>query len=377
MNNKDNKALKPIIRWHGGKEKELPHIYDNIPEYERYFEPFVGGGSVFMALDAKEHYINDFSEELMDLYQAIADNDADFFAYTELIEDSWEKAKALCDNNPYLKEMYYHYERGEVGKSELEARMNTFCDHIQNGIHGIMDTALMASPGRLMENVKKSLYKKIIRTCMLNEVRDLVTDSGVSDNIETAVKGAVYTTYRELYNDRPTLMLNKSLCSALFLFIRNYCYSGMFRYNADGRFNVPYGGISYNKKTLRKKVGYYKSDAVRDHFANAHLYCMDFEKFLEQTAPTENDFIFLDPPYDSTFSTYSQNEFNRDDQKRLAEYLTGKCKAKWLMIIKKNDFIRGLYENKGLSITSFDKRYLVNFMGRNGGNVTHLVIKNY
>ena len=39
-----------------------------------------------------------------------------------------------------------------------------------------------------------------------------------------------------------------------------------------------------------------------------------------------NDFVFLDPPYDSEFSTYAKNEFDRGDQARLADYLIKECK---------------------------------------------------
>ena len=43
--------LEPIVKWPGGKEKELQHIVDNAPmHFETFYEPFVGGGSVFMAI---------------------------------------------------------------------------------------------------------------------------------------------------------------------------------------------------------------------------------------------------------------------------------------------------------------------------------------
>ena len=61
---------------------------------------------------------------------------------------------------------------------------------------------------------------------------------------------------------------------------------------------------------------------------------MDFETFLRTTQPGENDFVFLDPPYDSEFCTYAKNAFTRDDQRRLADFLINECKAKWMMIIK-------------------------------------------
>ena len=61
---------------------------------------------------------------------------------------------------------------------------------------------------------------------------------------------------------------------------------------------------------------------------------MDFETFLRTTQPGENDFVFLDPPYDSEFCTYAKNAFTRDDQRRLADFMINECKAKWMMIIK-------------------------------------------
>ena len=52
------------------------------------------------------------------------------------------------------------------------------------------------------------------------------------------------------------------------------------------------------------------------------------------------DFIFLDPPYDSEFSTYTKNKFTKDDQLRLSKYLIDHCSAKWMLIIKKTELIK-------------------------------------
>ena len=48
-----------------------------------------------------------------------------------------------------------------------------------------------------------------------------------------------------------------------------------------------------------------------------------------------------------------------------------------MMIIKNTDFIFELYNNKGLNIQTFDKKYLVSFMNRNDKDVIHLLITNY
>ena len=61
--------MNPIIKWAGGKEKELPYIKENLPSnIKRYIEPFVGGGAVYFYLNVKKSIINDKSEELINLY---------------------------------------------------------------------------------------------------------------------------------------------------------------------------------------------------------------------------------------------------------------------------------------------------------------------
>ena len=151
----------------------------------------------------------------------------------------------------------------------------------------------------------------------------------------------------------------------------------MFRYSNKGEFNVPYGGIAYNSKYMFKKIDYYKSELLQEHFRKTKIYNVDFEEFLQKSNPTQDDFVFLDPPYDSEFSTYAQNPFMKEDQQRLADYMLNKCKAKWMMIIKNTDFIYNLYNKKGINIRTFDKEYLVSFMNRNNKKVTHLLITNY
>lgn len=128
---------------------------------------------------------------------------------------------------------------------------------------------------------------------------------------------------------------------------------------------------------MAKKLNYYRSKPLLNHFKDAHFYNLDFEAFLREVHPSENDFVFLDPPYDSEFSTYAQNAFTKADQERLSNYMINECRAKWMMIIKNTEFIYGLYNKDGINIRTFDKEYLVSFMNRNDRKVTHLLITNY
>lgn len=176
---------------------------------------------------------------------------------------------------------------------------------------------------------------------------------------------------RALYNK------NQTQNSEYFYFIREYCYSSMFRYNSNGEFNVPYGGISYNRKNFQRKIDSIKSAELQKHFVNTDIYNLDFEDFLNKIKLTKNDFIFLDPPYDTDFSSYVNNSFDKADQERLANYLINNCPAKFMLVIKNTEFISNLYSNKGLYIDSFDKTYMVSFKGRNNRNCEHLIITNY
>ena len=73
----------PFVKWAGGKRQLLPEINKNLPkellnnEIEKYVEPFVGGGAVLFDLvqkfQFKEIIINDYNEDLINLYKHIRD----------------------------------------------------------------------------------------------------------------------------------------------------------------------------------------------------------------------------------------------------------------------------------------------------------------
>ena len=306
-------TLQPIIKWAGGKEKELKYILPNLPYFENFFEPFVGGGSVFTAIKAKRYFVNDLSDELIALYTNISNNDQKFYIYTEAINNSWINAKNFFDENNYLIELYLEYRNNIITKTELKENIKHFCINKKEQIVNILDTKLQFLPSILVEEMKKNLFRKLSRMRDLELEKGLLPDKDIRDNIETAIKSALYMNFRYLYNDKNIKQNSDKLYCALFLFIRNYSYSGMFRYNDSGEFNVPYGGIAYNSKLMDKKLNYYKSIALRKHFDNTSIYNLDFEEFLKRAKPTKNDFVFLDPPYDSEFSTYAQNEFTKID----------------------------------------------------------------
>jgi len=66
-------ALKPIVKWSGGKKDEIKLFQKHIPEYETYLEPFIGGGGLYFHLCPKKAVIADVHKELIAMYQSIKD----------------------------------------------------------------------------------------------------------------------------------------------------------------------------------------------------------------------------------------------------------------------------------------------------------------
>lgn len=69
----ENKKLQPIVKWVGGKRSLLDKILPIIREtyYETYFEPFLGGGAIFLALAPQKAIVNDYNDELMNVYHQV------------------------------------------------------------------------------------------------------------------------------------------------------------------------------------------------------------------------------------------------------------------------------------------------------------------
>ena len=67
--------MNPLIKWPGGKSGEIQKIRQYIPEYDRYVEPFFGGGALFFHLRPRAAAINDISGSLMEYYTLIQQQD--------------------------------------------------------------------------------------------------------------------------------------------------------------------------------------------------------------------------------------------------------------------------------------------------------------
>ena len=64
--------MKPMIKYSGGKSREICCFEQYIPKcYDRYIEPFVGGGGLFFYLEPSNAIINDVNSRVYSFYQVM------------------------------------------------------------------------------------------------------------------------------------------------------------------------------------------------------------------------------------------------------------------------------------------------------------------
>ena len=369
--------MKPFIKWPGGKTDELKMILERTPsQIANYYEPFVGGGAVYFGMGNCDHYfINDKSGELINLYCDIKSRNPIFFHTIREIDRCWLLLEQITNNHiGELQTLYKAFSMDEISeayiKNEIELLIKTNADEF----NGMLCEEFTIDERHFLDEMQRNLTRKIKRMKAIERKNEILSLDDTKKNIETGFKSGLYMHFRYLYNHIEALKLNTHFVSAVFYFIREYCYSSMFRYNKDGGFNVPYGGSSYNKKQLLNKIAILENNHIIERLQKTEISSLDFEVFLGKHKLNENDFIFLDPPYDTSFSTYANNAFDENDHIRLAEYCK-KTEAKFMLVIKNTSFIYKLYEE--FRIDSFDKKYYVSFQNRNDKKAEHLVIRNY
>lgn len=72
---KKNILVAPVLKWVGGKRQLIEDISPLIPkQISTYVEPFVGGAAILFHLQPKKAIINDFNDELMNVYQVIKED---------------------------------------------------------------------------------------------------------------------------------------------------------------------------------------------------------------------------------------------------------------------------------------------------------------
>jgi DNA adenine methylase len=117
---------EPILKWAGGKRQLLDELYARFPSsYERYHEPFVGGGALFFDLEPANATINDANPRLVNFYERVRDDSEALIERLEAFDDP------DADPDPSLPyheatargrdvECYYYQQRARFNRRPYE-----------------------------------------------------------------------------------------------------------------------------------------------------------------------------------------------------------------------------------------------------------------
>ena len=113
---------RPFIKWAGGKWQLLPQISKFIPSYfERYFEPFAGGGAMYFYLSGLganfSAYLSDLNGELINAYQVLKTSPEKLVAVLRYNEEAYRKGG----------EEYYYKLRGTNSSNKLRKSGQIHC----------------------------------------------------------------------------------------------------------------------------------------------------------------------------------------------------------------------------------------------------------
>ena len=272
---------KPFVKWAGGKRQILNELKKYIPyDYDTYYEPFVGGGAVLFELSPKNAVLNDYNEELINVYRCLKDENN----FTKMI-------KELNNHETnHSEEHYFNIRNLDRDKTKFK---------------------------------KLADYKRAARTIYLNKA----------------------------------------------------CFNGLYRVNSKNEFNVP-----FNKK---EKVNTYDGENLGIihsyfNFNNVEMLNCDFAEAVKNAK--KGDFVYFDPPYDSetsTFNSYTENGFGKEEQIRLCELFKDLDKkgVKCMLSNHNTKFVNELYE--GFNIYVIEAKRNINANGKKRGKVEEVIVTNF
>lgn len=363
-------TVVPFLKWPGGKTQELSAIAAAAPALTgRFIDPFVGGGSVLLAVPHEvEACANDASPDLIGLYRAAAERRPTFREAITGVAGAWEGLRAFGEVYASLADEFLGGSSGSRAVSS-SIRAQVFQRVLDLAGPGLGE----AFDARLSRDIPSKFHR--MRQVQAT-VGEQLSDRDLLANVEGAIRAAFYMAIRARYNRIRLGGTMTDLRLADFFFLREFAYAAMFRFNARGEFNVPYGGISYNGKSLTDKVAMLYGPDMQRRLGHTTWRCGDFEPFLRAVDPVAGDFVFVDPPYDSDFSDYDDLPFGDTDQERLQRALEG-LSASVMIVIKDTPLIRRLYRSDHWRVAAADRTYMWTIKSRNDRGATHLTITNY
>lgn len=137
------RKMIPILKWAGGKTQLLTNINARMPDtYNRYFEPFIGGGAVLFSIAPTHAYINDINQQLINLYHQLQ------IRSSEVIKFVNELDAISCDKERFysIRERYNEKITEGIFDAECAALMIWINKHCFNGLYRVNGKGLFNVP---------------------------------------------------------------------------------------------------------------------------------------------------------------------------------------------------------------------------------------
>ena len=159
------------------------------------------------------------------------------------------------------------------------------------------------------------------------------------------------------------------------IYLNKACFNGLYRVNSKNEFNVPFG--------KKNKVNTYEGQNLGIicgflNYNNIRLLSVDFEEAVKDAK--KGDFVYFDPPYDSdttTFNSYTEDGFDKEEQKRLAKVFKDLDKRGCYVMLSNHNttLINELY--KDFNIHVIEAKRNINANGKKRGKVEEVIITNF
>ena len=192
-----------------------------------------------------------------------------------------------------------------------------------------------------------------------------------------------YYKKREEYNSlKINSEVNNIEKAVLFIFLNKTCFNGLYRVNKKGEFNVPMG--AYKKPKICDEENLKNVSLALKKVKIIYADYRESESFID-----EKTFVYIDPPYrplniTSSFTSYTENDFNDKEQIELAEYINVLNKKGAKIVISNSDpknndiddnFFDKLYKNYNINRVKATR--MLNSNASLRGAINELLITNY
>jgi DNA adenine methylase len=238
-------------------------------------------------------------------------------------------------------------------------------------------------------NPELILVYSVVQRSPLDLIEQLEQHQRAYDAANEDERAAYFYTIRDQYNaQRAEINFNRYTTAwvtraARMIFLNKTCFNGLFRVNGKGEFNVPFG--RYKKPTICDPENLMRVSSL---LQKAELRIAPFTA-CEQWVNADS-FVYFDPPYrpispTSSFTSYSSDRFDDDDQIALAQFfarLHEQYGAKLMLsnsdptsINPDDDFFEQHY--RGFKIHRVWASRMINSQADKRGKITELLITNY